>query len=95
MAPPRTLEQRTADTRALLAAPGADIWVATASANGSAAHLVPLSYGWTGDRIVLSTESSTVTARNLVDSGKGPAGYRRHARRRDDRRRVGDGASGR
>jgi hypothetical protein len=73
MAPPRTLEQRTTDARALLAAPGADIWVATASVNGGA-HLVPLSYGWTGDRIVLSTESSTVTARNLVDSGKARLG---------------------
>jgi hypothetical protein len=73
MAPPRPLEQRTADTLALLAEPGADIWVATASAN-AVVHLVPLSYGWTGDRIVLSTESSTVTARNLVDSGKARLG---------------------
>jgi Pyridoxamine 5'-phosphate oxidase len=73
MAPPRTLEQRTADTLALLAEPGADIWVATASANGDA-HLVPLSYGWTGDRIVLSTDSSMVTARNLVNAGKARLG---------------------
>jgi Pyridoxamine 5'-phosphate oxidase len=73
MAPPRTLEQRTADTRGLLAAPGADIWVATASANGEA-HLVPLSYGWTGDRIVLSTDRTMVTARNLVNSGRARLG---------------------
>jgi hypothetical protein len=73
MAPPRTLDQRTADTLALLAEPGADIWVATASANGDA-HLVPLSYGWTGDRIVLSTDSSMVTARNLVNAGKARLG---------------------
>jgi len=73
MAPPRTLEQRTADTLALLAEPEADIWVATASAVGGA-HLVPLSYGWTGDRIVLSTDSSMVTARNLVNSGKARLG---------------------
>jgi hypothetical protein len=73
MAPPRTLEQRTADTLALLAEPGADIWVATASANGDA-HLVPLSYGWTGDRIVLSTDRSMVTARNLVNAGKARLG---------------------
>ena len=79
MAPPRTLEQRIADTLALLAEPGADIWVATASADG-AAHLVPLSYGWTGDRIVLATDSTMVTARNLVDVAEGPAGHRRHTR---------------
>ena len=73
MAPPRTLEQRTVDTRALLAASRADIWVATASASGDA-HLVPLSYGWTGDRIVLSTDSTMVTARNLVSSGRARLG---------------------
>jgi hypothetical protein len=70
---PRTLEQRTADTRALLAAPGADIWVATASATGDA-YLVPLSYGWTGEKIVLSTDSTMVTARNLVNSGRARLG---------------------
>src|SRR5262245_29163908 len=73
MDPPRTVEQRTADTRAALAAPGADIWVATASAGGEA-HLVPLSYGWTGDRIVLSTSSTMVTARNLISSGRARLG---------------------
>jgi hypothetical protein len=69
MAPPRTLERRTADTRDVLAGHGTDIWVATASAGGDA-HLVPLSYGWTGDRIVLATDSTMVTARNLARSGK-------------------------
>jgi len=73
MAPPRTLAQRTADTRALLAEPGADIWVATASADGDV-HLVPLSYGWTGERIVLATDGTTVTSRNLVASSKARLG---------------------
>ncbi len=68
MDPPRDRARRIADTRELLATPGADIWVATASATG-AAHLVPLSYGWTGERIVLATDSTMVTAHNLAESG--------------------------
>jgi hypothetical protein len=67
MEPPRSRARRIADTRELLATPGADIWVATASASGDA-HLVPLSYGWTGEHIVLSTDGTMVTARNLVAS---------------------------
>jgi Pyridoxamine 5'-phosphate oxidase len=67
MEPPRDRARRIADTRELLATPGADMWVATASTAG-AAHLVPLSYGWAGERIVLATESTMVTARNLVES---------------------------
>ena len=67
MEPPRTLEQRIADTVALLAKQHADIWVATAAPDGDA-HLVPLSYGWTGERIVLATDSTMVTARNLLAS---------------------------
>jgi hypothetical protein len=35
---------------------------------------VPLSYGWTGERIVLATDSTMVTARNLVSSGKARLG---------------------
>jgi Pyridoxamine 5'-phosphate oxidase len=73
MEPPRTLDQRIADTLALLATPHADIWVATASPDGDA-HLVPLSYAWTGARIVLSTDSTMATARNLVASGKARLG---------------------
>ena len=73
MEPPRAFDQRVADTLALLAKQHADIWVATASADG-AAHLVPLSYAWTGTRIVLSTDSTMVTARNLVASRKARLG---------------------
>jgi hypothetical protein len=67
MEPPRDRARRISDSRELLATPGADIWVATASATG-AAHLVPLSYGWTGEHIILATESTMLTARNLVGS---------------------------
>jgi Pyridoxamine 5'-phosphate oxidase len=71
--PPRTFDQRVADTLALLAKQHADIWVATASADG-AAHLVPLSYSWTGTQIVLSTDSTMATARNIVASRKARLG---------------------
>jgi general stress protein 26 len=69
MAEPRTNEQRKADTIAVLAATGADAWVATASTDG-VAHMVPLSIGWTEERIVLVTESRSATARNLRSSNR-------------------------
>jgi hypothetical protein len=62
--PPRGPEQRKADALALLSAPAADAWVATASADGHA-YLVPLSIGWTRESIVLVTEARSVTAKNL------------------------------
>src|ERR671914_3045721 len=73
MDPPRSLEQRRTDALALLAKRHADIWVATASSTGDA-HLVPLSYGWTGERLVLATDSTMVTARNIVAAGKARLG---------------------
>jgi len=65
----RTAAQRKADTLAKLTAPAADIWVASASGSGAGAaeaHLVPLSFGWVSDRIVLAVEAYSRTARNLV-----------------------------
>jgi hypothetical protein len=44
-----------------------DVWVATASPAG-AAHLVPLSYAWDGERILVATERRSLTARNLEAS---------------------------
>ncbi|MBA3288662.1 MAG: pyridoxamine 5'-phosphate oxidase family protein [Acidimicrobiia bacterium] len=64
-APPRSLDERLRDTAALLSATGADTWVATASAAGEA-YLVPLSFGWTGEAVVLVTERRSPTARNLI-----------------------------
>jgi hypothetical protein len=65
VAAPRGPEQRKADALALLSAPAADAWVATASSDGQA-YLVPLSIGWTGASIVLVTEARSVTAKNLL-----------------------------
>jgi hypothetical protein len=66
---PRPPEQRKVDALAKLGRPGADIWVATASAEG-APHLVPLSLGWDGDRIILAVERRSVTQQNLARAGR-------------------------
>ena len=69
---PRTREQRRADTLAKLSAPAVDVWVATAAvdAGGHAScHLVPLSLGWIDERVVLATETGSVTARNIISQG--------------------------
>jgi hypothetical protein len=61
---PRDRATRLADTRALLASPALDGWVATASA-AAAPHLVPLSLAWVGERAVIAVAGTSVTARNL------------------------------
>ena len=69
---PRTREQRKADTLAKLAAPVADVWVATAAAQGdgpAGPYLVPLSLAWIDERVVLATEADSVTARNITGQG--------------------------
>ena len=74
-AEPRSTEQRKADTLAKLAAPVADVWVATAAAQAgghASSHLVPLSLAWVDERVVLATEADSVTARNIASE--------RHAR---------------
>ena len=72
-AEPRRQATRKADTLALLATPAIDVWVATASADG-APHLVPVSLAWVGERVVIAVADSSVTARNLVASGKARLG---------------------
>lgn len=69
---PRSKEQRKADTLAKLAAPVADLWVATA--DGDDPFLVPLTMAWHGERIVLATDDTSPTARNLAASGKARLG---------------------
>jgi hypothetical protein len=63
----RSREQRKADTLAILAAPAADVWVASASVDGP--YLVPLSLAWIGERVVLAMEASSRTARNITQRG--------------------------
>ena len=69
---PRPLAQRQADVRERLAT-DVDCWVASADGAG-AAHLVPLSYYWTGERLVLATPRGSVTARNLLRAGRARVG---------------------
>jgi hypothetical protein len=74
---PRTREQRKADTLAKLAAPAADVWVATAAvATGghASSYLVPLSLAWIDERVVLATEADSVTARNITSQGRARLG---------------------
>ena len=67
-ADPRDLGTRLADTRRMLATPGIDVWVATASAAG-APYLVPVSLAWVDERVVLAVDATSRTARNLTASG--------------------------
>jgi len=60
----RTRAERIADTRALLARPELDAWVASWSADGGG-HLVPLSAAWDGTHLILATEPAALTTRNL------------------------------
>jgi hypothetical protein len=66
MAPdaPRDLATRLADTRARFES-DIDTWVATADAEGNP-YLIPLSFLWDGSGFVISTPSSSPTARNLL-----------------------------
>lgn len=62
---PRSPEQRKRDVLARLAAPVADCWVATGEA-----FLIPLTLAWFDDRILLATDLTSRTARNLAASGR-------------------------
>lgn len=62
---PRTREQRRRDTLGRLER-DVDCWVATAGAGGGEPYLVPLSFLWDGETLLLATESATPTARNLI-----------------------------
>jgi hypothetical protein len=65
----RTGPERKADTIARFEALEADAWVATASAAGEA-HLIPLSYAWNGERLILAIQPASLTARNIEASGQ-------------------------
>lgn len=45
-----------------------DVWVATASPEGTP-HLVPLSFDWDGEAVLLATPADSQTGRNLARSG--------------------------
>ncbi|MFF0268362.1 pyridoxamine 5'-phosphate oxidase family protein [Kribbella sp. NPDC004536] len=63
-AAPRPLDVRKQDTLARLNQ-DVDAWVATASLDGTP-YLMPLSFLWTADTLLLSTSRTNPTARNLL-----------------------------
>ncbi len=65
-AAPRSRAQRRRDTQHRLAH-DVDVWVASASADG-APHLVPLSFDWDGEALLMATPTGSPTGRNLATS---------------------------
>lgn len=65
----RTGRERKADALARLQARHAEVWVASASSSGIP-HLVPLSLAWDGERVILSVDRQSVTAQNIIVSGR-------------------------
>ncbi len=64
---PRSRTQRRADTEHRLAS-DVDVWVASASPNGTP-FLVPLSFDWDGETLLLATPEKSPTGRNLAATG--------------------------
>ena len=71
MTPPpvRTADQRRRDTLARLEH-DVDAWVSTADGAGGTPYLVPLSFLWDGQRLLLATAAASPTARNLQATGR-------------------------
>ncbi|MFF2045577.1 pyridoxamine 5'-phosphate oxidase family protein [Kitasatospora sp. NPDC058170] len=65
---PRSLAQRMQDTRCRLEE-DVDAWVATADLAGTP-YLVPLSFLWDGETLLISTAAGNPTARNLRAGGR-------------------------
>lgn len=70
----RSGAQRRADTIARLQAKESDVWVASAGPDGSA-HLVPLSYAWDGEHVLIAVATGSPTARNLEATGRARLGF--------------------
>jgi hypothetical protein len=47
-----------------------DAWVSTADAVSGAPHLIPLSFLWDGETLLVATPDASVTGRNLRTTGK-------------------------
>jgi hypothetical protein len=61
---PRSGPERRRDTEHRLSH-DVDLWVASASADGGA-YLVPLSFDWDGEALLISTAADSPTGRNLA-----------------------------
>lgn len=69
VSPARSLTQRRQDTLHRLQN-DVDLWVATADPTTGSPHMVPLSFHWDGEGILLATVAGSPTARNLAASGQ-------------------------
>jgi hypothetical protein len=69
MARPR--DQRIKDTLELLRTE-VDVWIATASTTGKP-YLVPLSFYWSGEALIVTTTRSSRTGRNFAGTGQARA----------------------
>ena len=69
MARPR--DQRIKDTLELLRTE-VDVWIATASTTGKP-YLVPLSFYWSGEALIVTTTRSSRTGRNFAGTGRARA----------------------
>lgn len=67
--PPRTRQQRKQDVLDRLEH-DVDAWVATADTNDGTPYMVPLSFLWDGDTMLIATPASSPTGRNLRATGK-------------------------
>ncbi|WP_327350848.1 pyridoxamine 5'-phosphate oxidase family protein [Streptomyces sp. NBC_01304] len=65
--PPRARAERRRDTEHRLGH-DIDVWVASASPDG-APHLVPLSFDWDGEALLVATPAASPTGRNLAATG--------------------------
>jgi hypothetical protein len=66
-ADPRSRLQRRRDTEHRLTH-DIDLWVASASADG-VPYLVPLSFDWDGEALLVATPTDSPTGRNLANTG--------------------------
>ncbi len=67
--PPRTTAQRKRDTLQRLKQ-GVDAWIATADSASGTPYLVPLSYLWDGQTLLIATPAASPTSRNLQATGQ-------------------------
>lgn len=70
---PRPPEQRKRDALHRLAH-DIDAWVATADPDSGTPYLIPLSFLWDGEGLLVATPDAGVTGRNLRASGKARVG---------------------
>jgi hypothetical protein len=66
---PRTRAERVHDTRHRLEH-DVDLWVATAAPTGGVPYMVPLSFRWDGETLLIATPAASVTSRNLQTTGQ-------------------------